>query len=302
MVLLFLRKLFTNFNSNFILKTHDIKLWVFFICLLTIFQYLLIGQGFCYYFVMDNKFSFSASVVFLPLFFVLSMWIVFWVDVNFHLNLTEYGIFPRRFSGLLGIFFSPFLHANLEHLANNSFPLLVLLASLRYFYRVQAYKIVIFGILFSGFITWVIGRNSYHIGASSLIYVLVSFVFFKGIQTKYFRLVALSFTILFLYGSLVWYIFPHPELTSSLSILWEGHFAGFLTGLVFTKFFHKNEFHKPLLYDWEKPDFDYTKDDFMKCFDDKGNFIDPVYEDVVSEEVDFKSEIIYYYEYKETLK
>ena len=64
------------------------------------------------------------------------------------------------------------------------------------------------GILFSGIITWIIGRNSFHIGASGLIYVLMSFILFKGIFSKNFNLMALSLVVVFIYGSLVWYIFP----------------------------------------------------------------------------------------------
>ena len=88
---------------------------------------------------------------------------------------------------------------------------------------------MIYGILLSGIITWVIGRNSYHIGASSLIYVLVSFIFFKGLMTQYYRLMALSLTVVMIYGGMVWYIFPEIDKTIS----WEGHLAGFIAGFVF---------------------------------------------------------------------
>jgi len=90
----------------------------------------------------------------------------------------------------------------------------------------MAVKVLLFGILFSGLITWVIGRPSYHIGASGIIYLLASFIFFKGIFTKHYRLVALSLVVVFIYGSLLWYIFPMEN-----GISWEGHLGGFLSGL-----------------------------------------------------------------------
>ena len=125
---------------------------------------------------------------------------VFWYELNFHHSLLHFGVYPREVFGLKGILFSPFLHGDIEHLANNSIALLVLLPILRYFYKEQSFVVLFLGILFSGLGTWLLGRPSYHIGASGLIYALVSFIFFKGIFTKYYRLVALSFTIVILYG------------------------------------------------------------------------------------------------------
>lgn len=217
----------------------------------------------------SNQFTFSTSVVAWPLFFVLAMWIVFWLDLKFTVNLKEYGIYPRDIQGLRGVFFSPFIHGDLLHLYNNSIPLLLLLAALRYFYRKVSFNVLVFGILISGFLTWIIGRESYHIGASGLIYVLVSFIFFKGIQTKYYRLVALSLTLIMVYGGLIWYVFPDVE----EGISWEGHLSGLITGFGMSLFFRTPEYKKPIRYEWERPDFDPQSDPFMKHFDANGNFI-----------------------------
>lgn len=219
----------------------------------------------------DNTadFHFSLSVFAIPLCFTLAMWAVFWAERKYHIDLTVFGIYPRTFSGLSGVIFSPFLHGNIEHLYNNTFPLLILLAVLRYFYRDQTFKILGFGIVFSGLLTWIIGRESYHIGASSLIYVLVSFIFFKGILTRYYRLVALSLIIVLLYGSLIWYVFPNIE----KGISWEGHLSGFIVGLFFAFYFKTPEYKKLLKYDWEQPNFDPRQDKFMQRFDENGNFV-----------------------------
>lgn len=219
----------------------------------------------------DNQFKFSPSVLAWPLYFVLVLWVVYWAEIKFNLGLTEYGIYPRTFRGLRGIILSPFLHGSLEHLYNNSIPLLVLIAALRYFYRKQALQVIVYGILLSGFFTWLIGRESYHIGASGLIYVLVSFIFFKGIQTGYYRLVALSLIIIVLYGGMIWYIFPDVE----QGISWEGHLGGLLTGLLFSRIYHTPDYKKTIMYDWQRPDFDPQQDPFMKRFDENGNFVNP---------------------------
>lgn len=217
----------------------------------------------------ENHFKFTNAVVGVPLFFVLFLWFVYWLEIRFGFDFDENGILPRTFSGLQGIVFSPFIHSNIEHLYNNSIPLMVLLAALFFFYRKEAIEILVYGILISGVLTWVIGRENYHIGASSLIYVLVSFIFFKGLQTQYYRLVALSLTVVVLYGGMVWYVFPKIDETIS----WEGHLSGLIAGFALTFLYKKPEFKKVIKYDWERPDYDPSDDKFMQRFDENGNFV-----------------------------
>ena len=222
---------------------------------------------------MDKHFKFTNSVVGLPLFFVFFLWFIYWIEIRFDFDFAQNGIFPRTFSGLQGVLFSPFIHSDMNHLYNNSLPLLVLLAALQFFYANQSLKVIGLGILLSGMITWVIGRENYHIGASGLIYVLVSFIFFKGIQTKYYRLVALSLAVIVVYGGLVWYVFPSPEILGGKAISWEGHLAGLITGFILSLFYKTPEYRKLIKYDWENPDFDSSEDKFMQRFDANGNFV-----------------------------
>jgi membrane associated rhomboid family serine protease len=238
----------------------------------------------------DNPFQFTKAVIFLPLFFVLTLWSVFWYELQFQDNLSHFGIYPREVYGLKGILFSPFLHGDIEHLANNSVALLVLLPILRYFYKEQSFVVLFLGIIFSGLGTWLLGRPSYHIGASGLIYALVSFIFFKGIFTKYYRLVALSFTIVILYGGSVWYMFPNVK----EGISWEGHLAGFVVGLALALVLKTPQFSKPIFYEWEKPDFNPELDSFMKNFDEKGNFNPPPKpEEVIREYFNSSMKVVY---------
>ncbi|WP_162126323.1 rhomboid family intramembrane serine protease [Flavobacterium phycosphaerae] len=241
-----------------------------------------------------HHFKFTPSVWIVPSLLLILMWVVFFFERSFNINLTSHGIYPRTFSGLQGVVFSPFLHGDLNHIANNSIPLFILTSALIYFYRDVSLKVLFYGILFSGIITWVIGRNSFHIGASSLIYVLVSFIFFKGMMTQYYRLMALSLTVVMLYGGLIWYVFPEVD----KQISWEGHLAGLITGFGFATYFKTPDYVVATQYPWEKPDFNPEEDMFMKHFDEEGNFVNtPEPEEDSIEEVPAPP-LHYIYEYK----
>jgi membrane associated rhomboid family serine protease len=224
---------------------------------------------------IDQQFKFTNSVVTLPLFSVLLLWFVYWLQIRFDFDFVENGILPRTFSGFQGVFFSPFIHSDINHLYNNSIPLLSLLAALQFFYAKQSISVIGYGILFSGLLTWVIGRESYHIGASSLIYVLFSFIFFKGIQTRYYRLVALSLTVIMIYGGMVWYVIPKVD----EGISWEGHLSGLIVGFGLSLMHKTPEYKKVYKYDWERPDYNAEEDKFMQRFDADGNFVNLPKED-----------------------
>ena len=245
---------------------------------------------------MEKDFKYTNAVIAVPLFFVLSLWLVYWFEIRFHFNFVKNGIMPREISGLQGVLFSPFIHSNLSHLYNNSIPLLVLLAALQYFYPRHSFKVICYGILFSGMLTWLIGRTSYHIGASGLIYVLVGFIFFKGIITRYFRLVALSLTVIVLYGGMIWYVLPDVD----NSISWEGHLAGLISGVIFAIIFKSPEYKKTPKYEWEHPEYDVAEDKFMQRFDENGNFVNlPLVEEEVVTYSYFTGDIRVNYSYVE---
>ena len=180
-----------------------------------------------------------------PLLFIFVMWGVKLLEVFFEISLIEYGVLPRDISGIKGVLLSPFIHKDFKHLINNTFPIIVLGSLLSYFYK-KNYK-SIFPMLYivSGILLWGIGRTSFHIGASGIIYALASFIFFSGLISKNKNLAALSLIVIFVYGSLFWGLFP-----IQLEMSWEGHLSGFLSGLIFA-WSYRDELPVRKKYQWE---------------------------------------------------
>jgi membrane associated rhomboid family serine protease len=177
------------------------------------------------------------------------MWIVRLVEYAFGIHLGFLGIHPLHADGLPGIVLSPFLHAGFEHLLANTLPFLVLAVALFYFYPQIAVKVLLGIWLFSGMWTWFGGQPaSWHIGASSLIYGFSSFLFVSGLIRKDTRLAALALMVAFLYGSMIWGVFP--EFFPKKNISWEGHLGGLLSGLLLA-FYFRDAGPQRKRYSWE---------------------------------------------------
>ena len=185
------------------------------------------------------------SALFIPFLFLLIMWIVKIIEYNFGISFAHFGVFPQSLSGLKGILLSPFIHKDFTHLINNSYPILILGGILFSIYRKIALQLFIWLFFIAGFWLWIIGRPSFHIGASGIIYALASFLLVSGIVQKNPRLSAISMLITFLYGSMIWGLLPTKE-----PISWEGHLAGFLAGILVAIFYRK-EGPKRKKYQWE---------------------------------------------------
>ncbi len=181
----------------------------------------------------------------IPGIFVFFMWLVKIIEILFELDLSGFGIFPMTVKGLPGILFSPFIHADFNHLFNNSLPLFFLSVALFYFYSEVALKVFIWTFFFTGILVWIAGRSAWHIGASGIVYGLASFLFFSGIIRRYFRLIALSLLIVFLYGSMVWGLFPGVY----KNVSWESHMLGFFSGVVLA-ILYRNEGPQRPVYEW----------------------------------------------------
>ncbi len=181
----------------------------------------------------------------IPGIFIVVMFLIKAIEVLFEIDLSNLGIYPRTLKGIPGIFVSPLIHNDFTHLFNNALPLLLLSVALFYFYSEVAFKVFSISYILTGLLVWLWGRTAWHIGASGLIYGLASFLFFSGLIRRYFRLIALSLLVVFLYGEMVWGLFPgiYKEIS------WESHMLGFISGILLAVWYRKEGPQRPV-YEW----------------------------------------------------
>jgi len=176
-------------------------------------------------------------------------------------SFAEYGVRPLSKEGMWGILFSPLIHGDWQHLYSNSISMFVLGVTLFYFYNKIAYKVFFLIYLLSGVGLWLAARDSWHIGASGIIYGLTGFLAVSGIIRRHIRLIAISFLVIFFYGSLIWGAFP---LKINMQYSWEGHFWGGLAGILLAVLYKDEGPQRPksLLEDENQEDDDTEEDPY----------------------------------------
>jgi membrane associated rhomboid family serine protease len=199
---------------------------------------------------MGDKLKLIKSIIF-PAVFVLLLWLIHILSTVLNIQTYILGIYPLKASGLIGIATSPLIHEDYSHLSANSVPLLVLGGCLFYFYREIAYKVFFLIYIITNIWVWSFARESYHIGASGIVYGLASFLFISGIIRRHNQLMAISMLVVFLYGGIIWGVFPKffPE----KNISWESHLSGIICGIIIALFF-RNEGPQRKVYEWEQED------------------------------------------------
>jgi membrane associated rhomboid family serine protease len=171
---------------------------------------------------------------------VLVLFLVFYLNRFLGGILNSFGILPRTGWGLMGILFSPLLHSNAAHLTTNALSLFMLLVIL-FTHREYKPTIALSSIwLLSGFGTWLIGRAwsgsppIVHIGASGLIYGLVTYLVAAAWWLRSWKSAFWAILILFLYGGIFYGVLPQRTFIS-----WEGHLSGALAGVLVARKQHR---------------------------------------------------------------
>ena len=183
--------------------------------------------------------------LYLPIGIIAALWGIEFYEWVFNKSFATWGILPRKLIGLRGIIVSPFLHSNWGHLMSNTIPLFTLTTIMVFFYRRVAFSSFVLIYLLTGLFVWLLARQTFIIGASGVVYGLVSFVFWSGVFRRDTVSIVLSLIVLTVYASFFEGILPQKE-----GVSWESHLFGALVG-IFVAFLFKNtkETHTVNAYD-----------------------------------------------------
>lgn len=176
---------------------------------------------------MKNEIRKMALAAVIPMFLLFILYTLKVLETGMDWDFTRLGVYPMEKRGVFGIFAHPLVHSGFKHLLANTMPLFFLTWCLFYFYRHIAPYIFFSIWIGCGMLTFLIGKPGWHIGASGIIYGLAFFLFFSGILRRHVPLIAIALLVTFLYGGLVWNMFPQFVQTN---ISWEGHISGAIAG------------------------------------------------------------------------
>ena len=178
--------------------------------------------------------------------FVALLWLIQLLNWALDLGPADFGVRPRQLAGLPGILFAPLVHGGFAHLIANSLPLLVLGTAMLYLYPSAALRVLPAVYLGTGVAVWLFARGSAHVGASGLIYGLVSYIFVAGLIRRDRRAIAASLLVCFMYGALIWGLLPIEP-----GVSWETHLAAALIGIVLAIALRRRDIPPRVRYTWE---------------------------------------------------
>jgi membrane associated rhomboid family serine protease len=176
--------------------------------------------------------------------FVALIWLI--PLLGWGLGLERFGVRPRQLIGLPGILVAPLLHADFTHLIANSLPLLVLGTAMLHLYPNSVFRVLPAVYLGPGTAVWIFAKGGVHVGASGLVYGLVSYIFVGGLFRRDRRAIAASLLVCFMYGALVWGVLPINPAVS-----WETHLTAALIGVLMAIMLRHRDIPPRTRYSWE---------------------------------------------------
>jgi len=155
------------------------------------------------------------------------LWLLEGIDAISGHALDTFGITPREVGELSDIVPAAFLHFGFDHVAANSWPLLVMgfLAALSGIRRFLAVVAVI--ILVSGLGVWLTApAHSSTAGASGVVFGLFGYLVTRGFVDRRIGDVLLGLLVGVVYGGILWGVLP-----TTTGVSWQGHLFGVIGGV-----------------------------------------------------------------------
>lgn len=165
-------------------------------------------------------------------YFTLLLWLSFILSrfsFSYLENFLQLGIIPRNQYGILGIFVSPFIHADLNHILSNQF-IFIHLVILSLVKPKNEVWVIVLLIISTGILVWLFGSKANHVGVSGLIFALQGFNLITSFRNRnvlifFICLIIILFESSFIYGLFGW-LSSKTDNTSYASHIW-----GFVSGV-----------------------------------------------------------------------
>jgi membrane associated rhomboid family serine protease len=178
--------------------------------------------------------------------FVALLWVIQVLNWALDLGPEDFGVRPRQVAGLVGILLAPLVHGGFVHLIGNTLPLLVSGTTMLYLYPRSVPVVFPAVYLGPGIAVWLFASGSSHLGASGLVYGLVSYIFVAGLIRRDRRAIGASLLVAFMYGTLVWGVLPIEN-----GVSWETHLAAGIIGVLLAVALRKRDIPPRSRYSWE---------------------------------------------------
>jgi membrane associated rhomboid family serine protease len=151
-------------------------------------------------------------------------------------EIGQYGILPRTYRGLIGIFFAPFIHHGWWHLISNSIPFLIFGSLVQFKNTTIFWEATLIISILTGLGTWLFGSTAYHAGASGLIMGYWSFLLADAYNTRSLKAVIIATVVLIFYSG---FFFILLDLRAHIS--WIGHTSGLVAGVIAAKLYFNSQ-------------------------------------------------------------
>ncbi len=151
------------------------------------------------------------------------------------------GTHPFHFKEWYTFLSGALIHGDWGHLINNSYPLLVLGIFLIFLFNKYANFVFITSYFFTGLFIFLFARqDTYHIGASGVVYCWAALLVASAIFRKDMVGIGLGLAVILLYGGMIWGVLPNQP-----GVSWDGHLIGALTGIALAYLYRNINVQEP---------------------------------------------------------